>query len=370
MFPIVDQGAKPVAGWTDDESMVISDGLPLVVFGDHTRALKYVDYPFVRGADGTQLLRTKPTIDTRFFYFALRFVDLPTRGYNRHFTLLRNQEIQVPASLDEQRLIARVLHRIEQAVALQEKLVHTVDRLYASVLRDLFALGLRGEETQDSEIGPIPLSWQTSSINELCRIWSGGTPRKAVPEYWSGDTPWVSGKDLKRPVLSDAMDHLSEEGVHSGSRMAPEGSVLLLVRGMGLAKDLPVACISRPMAFNQDVKALVLKDEFNGLSGHFLRSAIYAGKSRLLSQIVSSAHGTMTLNLNDVENLQIARPTDPDEVHDIDMTIQAIENKADLHRQKLATLQELYLSLLRDLMTGEVTSDQLVFAKGQYGSAA
>ena len=56
-YPIIDQGQSPIAGWTDDDSGLISTNLPVVIFGDHTRAFKYVDFPFVRGADGTQLLK-------------------------------------------------------------------------------------------------------------------------------------------------------------------------------------------------------------------------------------------------------------------------------------------------------------------------
>ena len=86
---------------------------------------------------------------------------------------------------------------------------------------------------KDTEFGPIPETWELCTIGELCDIWSGGTPRKSVPEFWVGDIPWVSGKDLKAPVIEDAIDHLSEGGLSSGSRLAPADSVLLLVRGMG-----------------------------------------------------------------------------------------------------------------------------------------
>ena len=159
---------------------------------------------------------------------------------------------------------------------------------------------------------------------------SGGTPRKSVPEYWEGEIPWASGKDLKLPAIDDAIDHVSEEGVAAGSRMAPEGAVLLLVRGMGLAKDLPVATITRPMAFNQDVKALVSRGEF---TGWFLRAAIYAGRDRLLGQTVTSAHGTMTLNLSDVEGMVIACPSDPDEADEIVAILDAIDQKIELHQR-------------------------------------
>ncbi|CAJ0739151.1 N-6 DNA methylase [Ralstonia mannitolilytica] len=118
-----------------------------------------------------------------------------------------------------------------------------------------------------------------------------------------------------------------------------------------LQHTLPVAVINRPMAFNQDVKALVSRGEY---SGQFLRSAIYAGKDRLLSQIVPSAHGTMTLNLNDVETFKVACPTDPDEAAEIVAILDAIDRKIDLHRQKRKVLEELFQSLLHKLMTGEI----------------
>ena len=67
-FPVIDQGASFIAGWTDLTDFVISDNLPVVIFGDHTRIFKYVDFPFTLGADGTQLLYPNDDIlNPRFF---------------------------------------------------------------------------------------------------------------------------------------------------------------------------------------------------------------------------------------------------------------------------------------------------------------
>src|SRR6266436_4315679 len=117
-YPIIDQGQAFIAGWTDNDAAVISAPLPLIVFGDHTRAFKFVAFPFVRGADGTQLLKPRDGIDPLFFYYACRAIDLPSRGYNRHFTLLKNTEIQL-APPAEQPEIARVLRRVEHNLELQ-----------------------------------------------------------------------------------------------------------------------------------------------------------------------------------------------------------------------------------------------------------
>lgn len=260
---------------------------------------------------------------------------------------------------DEQKAVARTLQAVRKAQELHEALLAMTSELKGAALTDLFTKGLRAEPLKETAIGLMPETWEPRSIGDLCEIWSGGTPRKSVAEYWQGDIPWVSGKDLKLPAIDDAIDHVSAEGVDAGSRMAPEGAVLLLVRGMGLAKDLPVATITRPMAFNQDVKALVSRGEY---SGWFLRSAIYAGKERLLGQIVASAHGTMTLNLSDVQGLQIACPSDPDEAGEIVAVLEAMEQKVKLHRHRRLVLGELFDSLLRQIMTGEIAVGDLADA--------
>jgi type I restriction enzyme S subunit len=351
-FPVVDQGQDLIAGWTDEAEAVIDTPLPLIVFGDHTRAFKFIDVPFARGADGTQLLMPKPNINPLFFFYACRAIDLPARGYNRHFTVLKEKEVSYPINDEEQMAIASVLRKAEAGLKLQSATIDNLQDLKRAAMQTLFTRGLRSEAQKETEIGPMPESWDPHTILELCDIWSGGTPRKSVAEYWTGDIPWVSGKDLKSPALDDAIDHISSEAVDAGSRLAPSGAVLILVRGMGLAKDLPVAVIKRPMAFNQDVKALVSR---GGFSGQFLRSAIYVGKERLLGQIVPSAHGTMTLNLNDIETFKVACPSDPTEADEIVAILDAIDRKIDLHRSKRAVLDELFKALLHKLTTGEIS---------------
>ncbi|MEA3245092.1 MAG: restriction endonuclease subunit S [Gemmatimonadota bacterium] len=251
----------------------------------------------------------------------------------------------------EQETIARVLDLVRHLVDLNANALETTIVLKQAVMKSVFTRGLRGEAQKETEIGLVPESWTVRALAQACEIRSGGTPRKSESKFWGGDIPWLSGKDLKRPSLNDAEDHITDLGLHAGSRLAPAGAVMLLVRGMGLAKDLPVATIERPMAFNQDIKALIPRGQ---LSGSFIRSAIYVGKERLLRRIVPSAHGTMTLNLDDVETFRIACPTNPKEADEIVAILNALDAKTDLHRRKRAVLDELFKALLHKLMTGEI----------------
>lgn len=261
-----------------------------------------------------------------------------------------DREILLPP-LPDQRLIARLLLTVRRALLLQLQSLVVAAELKSAAMHELFARGLRGEPQRESEIGLIPESWKPRTILELCDILSGGTPRKSVSEFWTGEIPWASGKDLKVPTLRDTIDHVSKAGVDAGSRLAPADTVLILVRGMGLAKDLPVCVISRPMAFNQDLKALVSRGE---LSGTYIRSAIYRAKDRLLSRIVPSAHGTMTLNLDDIETFKIPCPSDPSEANEIVAILHALDQKISLHERKRAVLEDLFKALLHKLMTGEI----------------
>jgi type I restriction enzyme S subunit len=299
-------------------------------------------------------------VDPRFYVYFLQcgFTQLGIfEGAGNKTTipnLSRNRlaALDVPhPDIDEQRDVVRALARVRDAMKLHDRSTGLAQDLKRAAMRALFTKGLRGEAQKETEIGPVPESWDLRSVLDICDIRSGGTPRKSVPEYWIGDIPWVSGKDLKAPTLDDAIDHVSAEGIEAGSRLAPGGTVLILVRGMGLAKDLPVAVISRPMAFNQDIKALVSRGDF---SGKFIRSAIYVHKDRLLAKIVPSAHGTMTLNLNDIETFLVPCPTDPVEADEIVAILDAIDRKIDLHRRKRAVLDELFKALLHKLMTGAI----------------
>ena len=95
-YPIVDQSLDFIIGYTDDEELVYKGELPVIVFGDHTTILKYVDFPFVMGADGTKIIKPNSDIDVFYLYQALKKINLQPQGYRRHFSILKNVNIKIP----------------------------------------------------------------------------------------------------------------------------------------------------------------------------------------------------------------------------------------------------------------------------------
>jgi len=151
--------------------------------------------------------------------------------------------------------------------------------------------------------------WQRKPISDLAEFFSGGTPNKATPSYWGGDIPWVTVKDMKVMRLNGVGENLTRAGADT-VRIAPAGSVLVLVRGMGLFKDLPVVLCDRPVTFNQDIKALVAKP---CIDSEYLACALIARKSDILRHVDSAGHGTGRLDTDLLKSTPLPLPPLPEQ---------------------------------------------------------
>lgn len=274
---------------------------------------------------------------------------------NLDFTAYKERARFPKIPLPEQKKIAHILSTVQRAIEAQERIIQTTTELKKALMHKLFTEGLRNEPQKQTEIGPIPESWEVVPLSDVCRFQSGGTPSKKNPEFWVGTIPWVSPKDMKRPRLADVEDHISQEALESGSKLAPAGSVFVVVRGMILAKTVPVALAEVPMAINQDMKAIVPGPK---LRSDFLLYALEALRENLFKKVGRSGHGTCTLMGHEVAAFKIPLP-DLAAQEMIASAIQNIERKKALHDEKRTQLQDLFRNLLHELMTAKTRVHEL-----------
>lgn len=136
-YQIIDQGQEAVAGYSDLEDGVF-ENVPAIVFGDHTRIVKYVDQLFFLGADGVKVLRSRfKDANYRYLYYALKSVKIPNTGYNRHFKWLKEAKIYYPNS-EEQSKIVLILDGISSVIEHRQRQLQKLDELVKARFVELF----------------------------------------------------------------------------------------------------------------------------------------------------------------------------------------------------------------------------------------
>ncbi|RZP55965.1 restriction endonuclease subunit S [Vibrio vulnificus] len=136
-IPVVDQGQKFFGGYTDEANKITGVDLPAIVFGDHTKAFKYVEVDFAIGADGVKLLNPKIDADKKFLFYYLKQLKLEDAGYSRHFKFLKETYIPLPP-LETQKKIAAVLERADQLRKDCQQMEQELNSLAQSVFIDMF----------------------------------------------------------------------------------------------------------------------------------------------------------------------------------------------------------------------------------------
>lgn len=170
-FPIIDQGQGQIAGYTNLESGVFTD-VPAIIFGDHTRVVKYVDMPFFLGADGVKVLKAKvPAVDYKYLFYCLQSAKIPDTGYNRHFKWLKELEIPL-ISLEEQRRIAAVLDKVTDLIAQRRAQLDKLDLLVEAHFNEMFG-------------DPIlnPKRFPVYKMKDVVQFEGGSQPDKKFFEY-------------------------------------------------------------------------------------------------------------------------------------------------------------------------------------------
>ena len=137
-FPVLDQGKECVCGYSDNEYRVFrGSAKPVVIFGDHTREVKFADFDFVVGADGTQLLAPKK-MDSLFAYYLLSHLTIPNMGYSRHFKFVVDAVFQCPEDILEQRKIAAYFKSLDRLIAARRDEIEQLKHMKAALLNRMF----------------------------------------------------------------------------------------------------------------------------------------------------------------------------------------------------------------------------------------
>jgi type I restriction enzyme S subunit len=193
--------------------------------------------------------------------------------------------------------------------------------------------------------------WPTKTLGDVCQFRGGGTPSKAVERYWRGDIPWVSPKDMKFDVVTDSIDHISQEAIDgSATSLIPKDAVLMVVRSGILARTVPLAITGRALTINQDLKALC---PIKGVDARFLYHLLDSRMDALLS-MVSRGATVHRLTTDDVRAIDFVLPPLAEQQRIVGLLDEAFEGiaTAKAHAEKnLRNARALFESHLQSVFT-------------------
>jgi type I restriction enzyme S subunit len=147
--------------------------------------------------------------------------------------------------------------------------------------------------------------WEVKKLGEITSWSSGGTPPKDNPLFWNGDIPWISASSMRGIVYSDSELKITNVGLIKGSKLARKGTLLILVRGSMLFNKIPIGIVSKDVAFNQDVKSIVVNDYS---TSEYILNWFIAFEPKILNMVTGTGIGAGKLDLLDLKALEIKIP--------------------------------------------------------------
>ena len=225
-YAIIDQGQNDIAGYTNRTDGAYTD-VPAIIFGDHTRVIKYVDQPFFLGADGVKLLKARNADSNyRYFYYALQSVQIPNTGYNRHFKWLKEAKIRYPDAETQQRVVL-VLDKLSNVITERKQQLAALDTLIKARFVEMFG-------------DPIlnPMSWQKVELKNNATLLNGRAykqtelldngkyPILRVGNFFSNRSWYYSNLELEKDKYCDDGDLLYAWSASFGPRIWNGGKVI------------------------------------------------------------------------------------------------------------------------------------------------
>ena len=344
-YAIIDQSVEFIAGYTDDSSKIFKDDLPVVIFGDHTRIFKFIDFPFALGADGTKILVPKKDIlNPKYFYFYLKGLRIENHGYSRHYKFLKENQIFLPP-LPTQQKIAAILEKAERLKEWRKE----ADRLTDEFLKSTF-LEMFGDPVKN------PKGWDTRKLSEIGEVGSGLTLNGKRRNNKENLFPYLRVANVFRNKI-DISDikyiHISES---EHERILLKKDDVLIVEGHGNIKEIGRSAVWRrenPICFHQNHLIRVrLNNDFMhpDFLSYFLNNY---GNNGYFTSKSSTTSGLNTISTNKVRNAKILLP--PVEVQNrFANIVKQVEDLQEKQNQSKQNIDDLFNALMQQAFKGEL----------------
>lgn len=345
IYPVIDQGSSLIGGYTNDENLLYDGELPVIIFGDHTRCVKYVDFKFAQGADGVKVLKPKGDIDIKYIYYLMLNLELPNKGYSRHYKFLREAKFQIPPLAEQERIVNMIeslFDKVDKAAGLVDEARDGFEKRRAAILERAFSGELTKKWREENGVSDVyntiadelryreeiykglkkkdkpnfmnynidsviidetlPSGWVKCEIGLLCDCI---VPGRDKPKSFTGDTPWITIPNLIGDYVGVGNSDLglSESEIEAvKAKVIPKDSVVMSCVGrFGISSIVKDECV-----INQQLHAFLpsnlilpkyLMYHIRILKGYMKQTAT----STTVAYLNKNNCNSLTINLSSIE---------------------------------------------------------------------
>ncbi|AKB64737.1 restriction endonuclease subunit S [Methanosarcina mazei] len=265
-------------------------------------------------------------------------------GGNQKFipiNALKKIEIILPPLKTQQKIVS-ILEKAEETRKLRAQADELTQKLLQSVFLEIF-----GDPVTN------PMGWNTEKLEKLCvKIYGGGTPSKSKPEYYEGDIPWVTPKDMKQDFIQDSIDHISEKAIEeSSTKLIPPYSLLMVIRSGILKHTLPIAINNCKVTMNQDMKGFVFDDK---LTNSFFMLYYFKIYQRDLLNRVRSVTAD-NLEFSQIKDIDVILPPIKQQQR-FTTIVEQLDRTRSNQQQSSLEINSLFDALMQKAFTGKLVS--------------
>ena len=324
-YPVVSQEEEYISGYWNNAEDVFRVSKPVVIFGDHTRVLKYLDFDFVLGADGVKILQPIDAINAKFFLYYLIASKIPSLGYSRHYKLLKELNVPVPPIAEQEKIVAE-LDCLSGIIEKKKQQLKELDNLAQSIFYEMF-----GDPVENDK------GWEKKRLDEIGKVITGNTPStKDESNYSSADYCFVKPSDLAKDSISyiSNTEFYVSEKAYINSRQLPKGSVLTTCIGI-IGK---VGILQKDATCNQQINAIIPNKD---IDAKFLAHVLFMIRDVLTD--VANAPIVPIINKKEFSSVSIPVPLFSLQ-QDFASKIESIEKQKELIAHSIKETETLYNS--------------------------
>jgi len=379
VMPVIDQGIKFIGGYTDKRELEVCCVPPVIVFGDHTKIFKYVDFSFVVGADGVKVLEPIPVFYPKLLFYFLQATILPEKGYARHFQFLEKSFVPLPPLPEQHRIVAKIeelFTRLDAGIDALNKTKLQLKRYHQAALKAAFEGELTAEwrEIHKGELEPasvllekikeeraksgkhkelppldtlnlpaLPEGWEWARLEDFTEINQGQSPPSSTYNEEGKGLPFYQGK-----LEFGKIYPIPCKWCTAPHKIAEKGDVLISVRApVGPTNLCPErSCIGRGLAA---IRGLC------GVEAFFILYLMRASEQILSGQGVGTTFNAITGN--QLRNLMVPLPSLREQhiiIDEIERHFSIIDNIEKTVEQSLNQSSRLRQSILKQAFEGKL----------------